>query len=103
MTRNVSAEPQTAPDTILHFQTPSRIVTDGGTDLRLPPGYFLDEGRWDVLDIEMKRLQDQETRLRAENESLRNSADDFSLGWLALSSIAVSAFGAGVAYAAWRD
>ena len=48
-----------------HITTPSTVHTDGGTDLRLPPWYFLDEPSWGKLDAKARRLQDQETRLGA--------------------------------------
>jgi hypothetical protein len=74
------------PGEVLHLRTPTTARTDGGTDLRLPPGYFLDEPAHDTLDVEMKRLQEAETRLRAENDSLRRSAKGISFGWYALGS-----------------
>jgi hypothetical protein len=46
----------------------------------LPPGYYVQEYLYNDLDAEMKRLQDQETRLGAENQSLRSSAND--VPWL---------------------
>lgn len=73
-----------ADPTNLHLQTPSTVHTDGGTDLRLPPGYFLDEGTHDKVDLEMKRLQDAETRLKAENTSLRKTVSDWQPGWYTL-------------------
>ncbi len=66
---------------IYHFVRPSKLVTEKGAELRLPPGYFLDEKSWQERDLEMRRLQEQETRLGAENRSLRESADKFP--WVA--------------------
>jgi hypothetical protein len=71
----------------LHFKSPSRIVTDGGTDLRLPPGYFLPEPVWKTIDLEFRRLQEQETRLTAENQSMRKSLDE-GPGWGTVALIA---------------
>lgn len=45
----------------------------------LAPGYYLSTPKFNILDTEMRRLQDQETRLIAENNSLRSSAD--SVPW----------------------
>lgn len=59
---------------IWHMRTPSTVQTEGGSSLSLPPGYFLDEETWQERDLELKRLQEQETRLVAENKSLRESA-----------------------------
>ena len=44
-------------------------------DVELPPGYYFSEGAYTKLNSEMIRLQDAETRLGAENESLRKSAE----------------------------
>lgn len=68
----------------LHMRTPSHVQTDGGADVRLPPGWFLDEGSYGTLDTEVKRLQDAETRLKAENGSLKKSADGWQPGWYTL-------------------
>lgn len=59
---------------IFHIKSPSELKTEKGSDLQLPPGYFLDEQTWQERDLELKRLQTQETRLVAENKSLRESA-----------------------------
>jgi nitrate reductase NapE component len=77
-------------DPIYHIKVPSVLKTEKGTELPLPPGWFLDEQSWQERDLEMRRLQEQETRLNAENESLRKSAvDDYP--WLATG--VVGAFG----------
>ncbi len=68
----------------LHLETPSSVQTDGGTSLRLPPGYFVEERVWSDLDLEMRRLQDAETRLTAENTSLRGAAAGWQPGWVTL-------------------
>lgn len=60
---------------IYHVKSPSTLKTEKGSELTLPPGYFLDEQTWQERDLEMRRLQEQETRLVAENKSLRESAD----------------------------
>lgn len=57
----------------VHVHSASHVVTDGGSKLDLPPGYFYDEALHAALDVEVKRLQDVETRLTAENESLRKT------------------------------
>jgi hypothetical protein len=74
----------TAEPINIHIETPSTVHTDGGTDLRLPPGYFLDEGTHQKLDTEMRRLQDTETRLSAENTSLRSTLKGWQPGWIVL-------------------
>lgn len=62
---------------IYHLKSPSTLETEKGSKLSLPPGYFLDEDTWTERDLEMRRLQEQEVRLKAENASLRGSSDDF--------------------------
>jgi hypothetical protein len=66
----------------LHMRTPSTVTTEGGTTRQLPPGYFLDEDSYSKLDTEMRRLQEQETRLGAENRSLRGTLSSWQPGWL---------------------
>ncbi len=66
-------------DVPVHLKTSFTYSTDGGSTGRLPPGYFLDEQAWQERDLEMRRLQDQEKRLAAENRSLRESAATPSL------------------------
>jgi hypothetical protein len=71
------------------------VHTDGGNDLRLPPGYYLDEPNWNKLDLEVRRLQDQETRLTAENHSLRTSLGGWQPGWKTLSGALLLGIAAG--------
>lgn len=74
---------------IYHVKSPSTIVTEKGSKLSLPPGYFLDEKTWQDRDLEMRRLQAQEVRLGAENKSLRKSSAEYP--WLTTG--VVGAFG----------
>ncbi len=82
----------------VHLKTPSSVQTDGGSTLRLPAGYFLEEPVWDSLQFEVKRLQEREVRLAAENKSLRASADETSFGWTVLGAAIVAGFTAGYLY-----
>lgn len=82
-----------APTPPMHFASASSVRTDGGTDLRLPPGYFLDEPTWSMLDAETKRLQTVETKLRAENSALRVDVAGWQPGWYTV-LIAVAGGGA---------
>ena len=66
----------------LHMRTPSTVTTEGGNTRQLPPGYFLDEDSYTKLDAEMRRLQEQETRLGAENRSLRGTLSSWQPGWI---------------------
>lgn len=79
-----------APSGFLHMRSPSTLKTDGGSELRLPPGYFLDEPTYDKLDAETKRLQDAEVRLTAENKSMRQSLSGWQPGWYIIAGFVVS-------------
>lgn len=65
----------------------------------IPPGRFVDEGTWGRLDAELRRSQDAETRLQAENRKLRDSVSGWSPGWRTLAAVFVVGV-AGGAYAA---
>lgn len=80
----------------LHMRSPSTVTTDGGTTLKLPPGYFLDEESYGKLDTEVRRLQEQETRLVAENGSLRKTLSSWRPGWVVVVSAVVSGVAIGV-------
>lgn len=60
----------------LHFARPIVITTASGRTLDAPPGYYLADPTFAALDAELRRAQDAETRLGAENESLRRSASE---------------------------
>lgn len=90
----VAADP--APPVLVHLASGSHVVTDGGSDLRLPPGYFVDEPTWQRLDTEVKRLQDAETSLTAQNTSLRASTSGWQPGWKVLVGALVIGIAAGV-------
>lgn len=81
----------------LHIVSASDVVTDGGSLLRLPPGYFLDEPMWLRFDTEIRRLQDAETRLAAENESLRESVSRAPPGGWRTMVLVAGALAAGIA------
>lgn len=80
----------------LHLRSSTSVATDGGTNLRLPPGYYLDEPTWEKLDSEFRRLQDAETRLTAENKSMRTTTQSWQPGWKALTITLVVGFAGGV-------
>lgn len=76
--------PETPLAGFLHFVSPFHLKTDGGSELHLPPGYYLDEAKFTRLDNELRRLQEREVRLDAENKSLRASAGGWTPGWKTL-------------------
>lgn len=61
-------------------------VYDGRIFL-LPLGtHILTYETWNELDGEVRRLQDQETRLTAENKSLKKNAASWHPGWKSIST-----------------
>lgn len=76
LTRAASGDPVTN----VHIESSSHVTTVGGSELDLPPGFFLGEAARAALDTEVRRLQEAETRLTAENASLKASATD-PAGW----------------------
>src|SRR5689334_9371519 len=95
-----AADPTTIvppPPINLHFSSNTSVRTDTQPDveLRLPPGYYLDEDTWNKLDVEVKRLQEQEIRLAAENKSLRASASGWYPGWRFVAAALVVGIGVG--------
>lgn len=81
-----------ADDTVKPLPSPHVRLKNGTGELVGPDGqrYFLPVGThvldgtsWDVMENEHKRLQDQETRLEAENKSLRDTiGSGWRPGWL---------------------
>lgn len=65
------------PPINLHIATPAHVLTDGGGSAYLPPGYYLDQDSYTKLDTEVKRLQNSETSLTAQNKSLQASVTSF--------------------------
>lgn len=79
LSHDAAAEPSPGeagptPAESFRFLTPARCVTEGGSTVELAPGRYLPEPAWITLDTEVRRLQAVETRLVAENRSLRESA-----------------------------
>lgn len=77
-------------DEIWRVKSPSTLKTEKGSEITLPPGYFLDEEAWQERDLEMRRLQEIETRLKAENKSLRESADFPPWGYVLVGVVGVA-------------
>jgi len=63
----------------------------------LPPGHFVDGATWSRLDAELRRAHDAETRLAAENKSLRGAVSGWQPGWKTL-AVALAAGIAGGVY-----
>lgn len=96
------AEPDARPEVIP--VTESVILkADSGAELRVPPGYYVPTTAWNALDAALKAAQDAETRLKAENTSLREAArDDAPRGWgtvlLVAGALAAGILGGAIAY-----
>lgn len=77
------------------------VTTVGGIKFRVPQGsHIIVPESYSLLDAEMKRLQEQEVRLTAENKSLRKTAAGWQPGWKILLSTAVVALATGAYYGA---
>jgi len=90
----VLAARETHGDPIYHVKSPSTLKTEKGSELKLPPGYFLDEETWRERDLELKQAQADRTRLKAENESLRKSASEYP--WAATALVGVFGVAVGI-------
>lgn len=77
----------------LRLTVPTTVSDGAGNSRGLPPGYFLPDESWNALDLELRRLQEAETRLSAENQSLRESATPPRWWWVAVGVAAGAAAG----------
>lgn len=73
----------------LRFKTPATCATEGGSTVKIPVGRFIPEEGWQQLDDEWRQMENNVTRLEAENKHLRDS--ESPIGWK--TSIAASAVG----------
>lgn len=99
--RDAASEPAPSPAPVAEtkIQTPAPrklCMPDLLQCLVLPPGRFVDEDTWQRIDAEHRRLQTAETRLDAENRSLRNTMTGWQPGWKTLVSTLVVGFVGGV-------
>lgn len=70
----------------LRMRDATTLTKPDGVQYLLPPGHFYDEPTWQGLDSEVRRLQDSDTRLKAENQSLRGSLASWQPGWLTITT-----------------
>ncbi len=95
----VDAAAEPAPSDRLRMRAPSSLTLPSGRVLELPPGRYIAEPTFEKDEIELKRLQELEVRLTAENTSLRKSAEAWRPGWV----IVVSAVLTGISIAVAVD
>lgn len=81
----------------LHMRDETTLSKDDGHQFRLPPGHFLDDPAYLVLDDTLHGLQDSKTRLTAENQSLRGAVAGWQPGWLTFATALVGGFVGGIA------
>lgn len=63
----------------LRFKTPAVCTTEGGSTVNIPIGRFIPEESWDQIDTEWQIMEDNTTRLEAENKHLK--ASESPVGW----------------------
>lgn len=83
----------------VHLHSP-RLACLGTTTqvtgcIRLSEGYFMDEPTYNRLDAEVQRLQDAETRMKAENEYLKKAQATWQPGWKTLTTALVTGIALG--------
>src|SRR4051812_44078966 len=97
VTRQAYGDAADAPSpTHMHSPRIACREADPTSCIRLREGWYLDEPGYTALDVEMKRLQDAETRLTAENTSLRSTASGWSPGWRTIAAALVVGIGLGI-------
>lgn len=93
------------PDGVHLLPRPDTEISTGFGVIRMPNGfeYFVPQGShivqpeaYDSLDREMRRLQELETRLTAENNSLRETASGWQPGWKILATTLIVGLAGGV-------
>lgn len=63
--------------------------------IELVPGRFVDEETWSQLDEALRGAEDEATRLRAENASLRESAGAWQPGWATVLTVLAAGLAGG--------
>ena len=85
-----------AVDTPTEIGSGAACVSRSGTEFELPPGAVcVPPAWWTAADAEHKRRGDAETRLKAENESLRQSLRKRPVRWYYIAGVAAAAFALG--------
>jgi hypothetical protein len=86
------------PTSHLHLKKGAGVFTtiDGRRFLVPLDSRVIAPDAWSRFDIETKRLQEAETRLKAENVSLRAAADTWTPGWKTITATLLLGFAGGV-------
>lgn len=81
-------EPRPLPRPATSLDTGDGVIRmPGGFEFHVPRGsLILQPDARSAMDLETKRLQDAETRLEAENRSLKKTAAEWQPGWKLLLS-----------------
>jgi hypothetical protein len=91
----------TLPPHVVLDSGPGTLNAPDGSQYYVPMGsHILDGTSWKRVDDEVRRLQDLETRLSAENRALREDST-WSLGWRSVALATVVGFLGGV-YVTYR-
>ena len=86
------------PPVFLKFSSNSTLRTDTAPDkvLRLPPGYFLDEPTYNILNDKIIQIENDRTRLTAENKVLRSEISSWRPGWKMMTAAALLGLAGGI-------
>lgn len=96
-------DPIPAPTGVLSMRNPTVLEVPSGKRLTLPAGRFYPDPDFAKLDTELRRLQDAETRLTAENVSLRATASTWQPGWKTIATVLVTGFAGGIVVAHYAN
>lgn len=84
-------EPEPTPFVLRLATGPGELRGPDGKIYAIPQdSRIVSPDAWFRIDAEFRRLQDQETRLKAENESFRKSVDSWSPGWVFITTTLVT-------------
>jgi hypothetical protein len=74
----------------VHFESAFHYKSQGGSEGDLGSGYYVDDTTWKKIDADVKATQDLQTRLLAENASMRKTLASWQPGWYVLAVAAIS-------------
>lgn len=90
-------EPAPLPSKDVVLKVDGVMALPSGRAFRVPArAHILTPDAYSALDLEMRRLQETETRLAAENESFRKSAEAWRPGWVVVTSAIVTGLAGGI-------